>query len=161
MMAGRMFRRSISLLAMAALFLALPKSLWANLAVVSVSDIQRTGNLVALQKSEIELVSEDFTATLNAETAQVTVDYEFVNTAGDDDVTVGFPVDLMPPAGDDRTYHLEYWPRDGLQDLRIVDGKTELEIERSVEEDLPAENPTETTEGHRYHPALVDYDPSF
>ncbi len=123
-----------------AFLVGFPVSCWANLAVFSVSDIQRTGNLVPLRKSNIELVSESFTAKLNAETAQVTVDYEFVNTAGDDAVTVGFPVDLMPPAGEGTTYHLDHWQKDGLQDLRIIDGNTPLAIERSVEETLPADH---------------------
>jgi len=114
-----------------------PVTCWANLAVFSVTDIQRTGNLVPLRKSNIELVSESFSAKLNAQTAQVSVDYEFLNTADGDVVTVGFPIDLMPSPAEGTSYNLDHWKADGLQDLRIADGTTVVPIERSVEETLP------------------------
>lgn len=125
-------------LLLAGLLFALPETVWANLAVFSVSDIQRTGNLVPLRKTQIELVSESFTAKLDSETAQVRIDYEFLNTAGDDTVTVGFPVDLMPPPSERTSYHLNS-SNDGLQDLTIVDGRATLPIERTVEETLASD----------------------
>jgi hypothetical protein len=124
------------LLLTSAIIITLPASLWANLAIFSTTDIQRTGNLVPIRKTRIELVNEKFTAKLGAETAQVTVDYEFVNTGADDTVTVGFPVDLMPRASQGSSYNLDHWRNDGLQDLRIIDGETQVPIERSIEETL-------------------------
>jgi hypothetical protein len=136
-----MFSRRVSpLLLIGAFIVALPASLWANLAVFSTSDIQRSGNLVPVRKTRIELATEKFTAKLEAETARVIVDYEFVNTGGADSVTVGFPVDLMPPAAEGTSYNLDHWQKDGLQDLRIIDGSTEIPIERAVEETLRPEN---------------------
>jgi hypothetical protein len=136
-----MFSRRVSQsLLMGAFIVALPAGLWANLAVFSTSDIQRSGNLVPVRKTRIELVTEKFTAKLVAETARVIVDYEFVNTGDADSVTVGFPVDLMPPAAEGSSYNLDHWQKDGLQDLRIIDGSTELPIERTVEERLRPEN---------------------
>ena len=123
-----------------ALIVMLPASLWANLAVFSTSDIQRSGNLVPMRKTTIELVREKFTARLEAETAQVIVDYEFLNTGGADAVTVGFPVDLMPPVGEGSTYNLDHWQKDGLQDMRIIDGTTVVPIERTTEETLRPED---------------------
>ena len=120
--------------------LCVPTAVLANLAVFSTSDIQRSGNLVPIRKTRIELVNERCTARLEAETARVTVDYEFVNTGGDDAVTVGFPVDLMPPVGEGSTYNLDYWQKDGLQDLRITDGATVVPIERTTEETLRPED---------------------
>jgi hypothetical protein len=130
----------LGLLLTAALTVTTPPSLWANLAVFSTSDIQRSGNLVPIRKTRVELVNETFTAKLEAETAQVSVDYEFVNTGGADAVTVGFPVDLMPPSGEATTYNLDHWQKDGLQDLRVIDGTTLLPIERTIEETLRRED---------------------
>src|SRR2546423_13041287 len=83
-----------------ALLIASPSLAFANLALFSASDIQRTGNLVPVRKSAIELVNETLTVKIGAATATVTVAYEFTNTGSADAVTVGFPVDLMPPAGE-------------------------------------------------------------
>jgi hypothetical protein len=135
-----MFSRRVSpLLLIGAFIVALPASLWANLAVFSTSDIQRSGNLVPVRKTRIELVTEKFTAQLEAETARVIVDYEFVNAGSADSVTVGFPVDLMPPAGEGTSYYLNN-SNDGLRDLRIIDGSIDVPIERAVEETLSPEN---------------------
>jgi hypothetical protein len=125
---------------LAGLLFALPETVLANLGIFSASDIQRTGNLVPIRKSKIELVSEKLTARLDAETSRVWVEYEFVNTSGDDAVTVGFPVDLMPPAGEDTSYHVDHWQKDGLRELQIFDGADPVRTERTVEEMLSAEN---------------------
>lgn len=130
----------LGLLLTVALAVATLPSLQANLAVFSTSDIQRSGNLVPIRKTRVELVNETFTAKLEAETARVIVDYEFVNTGSADAVTVGFPVDLMPPVGEGTTYNLDHWQKNGLQDLRVSDGTTLLPIERTIEETLRRED---------------------
>ena len=98
------------------------------------------GYLVPIRKTRVELVNETFTAKLEAETARVIVEYEFVNTGSADAVTVGFPVDLMPPTATGTTYNVDHWQKDGLQDLRIMDGTTLLPIERTIEETLRRED---------------------
>jgi hypothetical protein len=123
-----------------ALLVASPLTTFANLALFSASDIQRTGNLVPIRKSAIELVNETLTVRIAAETAAVTVTYDFANTGGADAVTVGFPVDLMPPAGQGTSYNLDHWQKDGLQELQIIDGTKQLSIDRVREETLPPQD---------------------
>lgn len=140
MVKGMSSRHGSLALLIAVLIITLPADLFGNLAVFSTSDIQRTGNLVPIRKTMVELVREKFSATLEAETARVVVDYEFLNTGGADSVTVGFPVDLMPAAGDGSSYNLDHWRKKGLQALRIIDGTNVLPIERTVDETLRSED---------------------
>jgi hypothetical protein len=81
-------------------------------------------------------LNETLSAKLGAETSDVTVDYHFVNTGGVDVVTVGFPVDLMPAPGENTSYNVDRWQKDGLENLRILDGGTLLPTERTLEETL-------------------------
>lgn len=122
------------------LLLTSPPSAFGNLGLFSASDIQRTGNLVPIRKSAIQLLNETLTAKVNAETVAVSVTYDFLNKSGDDDVTVGFPIDLMPPVGEGTSYTVDHWQNDGLKDLRIFDGTAQVPIDRTIEEPLSAKD---------------------
>ncbi|MEO5721555.1 MAG: hypothetical protein ABIR71_08805 [Chthoniobacterales bacterium] len=119
---------------------ALPSE--ANLGAFSASEIQRTGNLVPIQASAIRIEKETLNVRLEAETASVSVDYQFINSGPDDEVIVAFPVDLMPPPGDNTTYNVEHWQKDGLQDFCIFDGRDRVPVQRTVEEPQTPSDPT-------------------
>ena len=130
----------LGLLLTAALTVATPPTLQATSLFSGLQTFNGAGIWFAIRKTRVELVNETFTAKLEAETARVIVDYEFVNTGSADAVTVGFPVDLMPPVEEGTTYNVDHWQKDGLQDLRVIDGTTLLPIERTIEETLRRED---------------------
>ena len=111
-----------------------------NLASVSASDIQRTGNLVLRQKAAIQLDYENLTVRLDAETAVVSVKYEFTNHGDNDDVTVGFPIDVMPPSSEAKGYNIDHWRDESLIGFQILDGANQLTLEQTIEEQLPSKN---------------------
>jgi hypothetical protein len=115
---------------------------FANLGSLSASEIQRTGNLVPVKTAAIQLENEGLTVQLQAETANVSVNYEFVNNGETDDVTVGFPIDLMPSHSDTTSYNIDHWQKDSLKDFAVFDGATRLAVQRTIEEALsPQDRP--------------------
>jgi hypothetical protein len=129
---------SASMLVMALSFAA--HNAAGNLAVVSASDIQRTGNLVPRQKAAIQLDYENLAVRLDAETATVAVKYEFRNYGDNDDVTVGFPIDVMPASSEAKGYNVDHWQDESLTDFQILDGANQLPVEQTIEEQLPSQN---------------------
>jgi hypothetical protein len=109
-----------------------------NMASVSASDIQRTGNLVLRQKAAIQLDYENLAVRLDAETATVSVIYEFTNHGSDEDVTIGFPIDLMPSEG--TSYNLGHWYEDSLTGFQMSESGKRVAIERTIDEPLSAES---------------------
>ena len=110
------------------------------MASISASDVQRTGNLLLKQKAAIQLEYENLSIRLDAERATVSVEYEFANKDGDDDVTIGFPVDLMPPPGDETSYNLNHWSEESLTGFQIYDSGEPVKIDQTIEEPLAPEN---------------------
>ena len=116
------------------------------MAAVSASDIQRTGNLVLRQKSDIQLDYENLVIRLDAETAIVSVEYDFTNHGGDQDIAVGFPVDIMPSHDDATHYNIDHWREDSLIGFQIYDGSDHVPIEKTIEEPLAPENRPRATQ---------------
>src|ERR1700730_2181490 len=128
------------------MLLMLADNVRGNMAAVSASDIQRTGNLVLRQKSDIQLDYENLVIRLDAETAIVSVEYDFTNHGGDQDIAVGFPVDIMPSHDDATHYNIDHWREDSLIGFQIYDGSDHVPIEKTIEEPLAPENRPRATQ---------------
>jgi hypothetical protein len=127
-------------------FLSWVEDAGANMAVVNASEIQRTGNLVLRQKSTIQLDSERLEIRLSADTAVVSVNYDFFNHGGDEDVTIGFPVDLMP-SPEDGISNIEQQRQDSLTGFQIHDSNDGVPIGMTFDEPLAPENRPRAIEG--------------
>ena len=66
------------------------------------SSLKSSGNLVALQKSDIEIRKEKLNIQLNGIMANVEVSYTYFNKGKDDTVYLAFPVDFVIGMFDDR-----------------------------------------------------------
>jgi hypothetical protein len=137
----KMNHMPIATRAAVALFVCLlTRNISGNLASVSASDIQRTGNLVLRQQAAIQLDYENLAVRLDAESATVSVNYKFLNKGSTQTISVAFPVDLMPPSGEGTSYNVDHWQDESLTGFQIFDGTTRLPIEQTIEERLVPED---------------------
>jgi hypothetical protein len=79
------------------LILQAPLSVLANGGAFYSSIVERTGNLVPMEKPLISLEEETFSAYIDGDDVGVYVTYLFANHGPADSVTFGFPVDLATP----------------------------------------------------------------
>ena len=69
---------------------------WGNAEPIDIkSSLKSTGNLVALQKSNIEIKNEKLKITINDVTANIEVNYKYFNNGEEDTVFLAFPVDFL------------------------------------------------------------------
>jgi hypothetical protein len=106
------------------------------------SVVQRTGNLVPLQKEKIFLDSEQLDLRIEENDVFVKVEYMLHNKGPEDAVMFGFPVDLVAPesAGTPNSY--EYVLSKSLNNFLVADNGQELPVTKTIEEKLSrAERP--------------------
>src|ERR1700730_2490321 len=119
------------LLMMASVWLAsLHVECLANGGPFSTSAIERTGDLVPVQKKTIKLEQETLNVRLDAERAHVAVVYQLRNSESAEDVTFAFPVRLMEPR-QDRQYAYGYDKEDTLTNFKVFDGAQRVAVSRT------------------------------
>ena len=83
--------------------------LWGNAEPIDIkSSLKSTGNLVTLQKSNIEIKSEKLNITINDVTADIEVNYTYINKGKDDTIFFAFPVDFEMDMFDSRNDPTHY-----------------------------------------------------
>ncbi len=135
-------RLPIALALVASGFALSPPLIRANGGVFNSSAVQRTGNLVPLQKESISLDRENLAIRFERDTAFVKVDYELVNHQGGDEVIFGFPVDLFTPETLEAVNGYDYVLSQSFGDFQVSDNDVRLTVEKTVDKPLgPDERP--------------------
>lgn len=106
------------------------------------SVVQRTGNLVPLQKEKIFLNSERLDLRIKEDDVFVKVEYILHNEGPEDVVMFGFPVDLVAPESAGTPNGYEYVLSQSLNNFVVADNGAELPVTKTIDEKLSrAERP--------------------
>ena len=121
-----------------AAFAIMPVPLFANGGTFNTSAVQRTGDLIPVQKEAISLQREELKIRIEEDDAFVEVSYELLNHGPADTVMFGFPVDLAT----EETLHAingyEYVLSQSFQGFRVRDNQKAVPVERVLNK--PIEN---------------------
>ena len=115
-----------------------PLSLFANGGAFYTSVIERTGNLVPMEKPLISLEKETFDAYIARDDVGVYVTYLLANHGPADSVTFGFPVDLATPETLNIPNGYDYVRENSLSEFRVEDGGRLVPIEKTITKPVSA-----------------------
>lgn len=108
----------------------------ANGGVFETSAIERSGNLVPMQKRLITLEKETLNVYLDGDRAGVYVTYFLKNNGPDDSVTFGFPIDVAT----EETLHTpngyDYVLGNSIEKFEVKDGGKPVPVEKTIDEPL-------------------------
>ncbi len=114
------------------LLLWAPIPLLANGGAFYTSVIERTGNLVPMEKPLISLEEETLNASIDGDDVAVYVTYLLANHGPADSVTFGFPVDLATPDTINAPNGYDYVLGRSLSEFRVEDGGHPVPIEKTI-----------------------------
>ena len=114
---------------------AAPQAL-ANGGAFYTSVVQRTGNLVPMEKRLISLESEELSIRLKGEDAHVNVVYILENRGAEDTVTFGFPVDVATPETASTPNGYEWVMSNSIREFKVEDDGRRVEVERVIDKPM-------------------------
>jgi len=120
------------------LILQAPLSVFANGGAFYSSVVERTGNLVPMEKPLISLEEETFNAYIDGDDVGVYVTYLLANHGPADSVTFGFPVDLATPETLYTPNGYDYVLGSSLKEFRVEDGGHPVPVEKVIINPLSA-----------------------
>lgn len=120
------------------LFLQSPLSLFANGGAFYSSVIERTGNLVPMEKPLISLEKETLNAYIDRDDVGVYVTYLLANHGPADSVTFGFPVDLATPETLYTPNGHDYVLGSSLSEFNVQEGGHPVPIEKTITKPIGA-----------------------
>jgi hypothetical protein len=109
-----------------------PLSVLANGGVFYSSIVERTGNLVPMEKPLISLEQETFNAYIDGDDVGVYVTYLLANHGPADSVTFGFPVDLATPETLSTPNGYDYVLDSSLTEFRVEDGGHPVAVAKTI-----------------------------
>ncbi|MGB8341767.1 MAG: hypothetical protein WCE51_09255 [Chthoniobacterales bacterium] len=121
-----------------AVFLQAPLSLLGNGGAFYTSVIERTGNLVPMEKPLITLEKETLNAYIDRNDVGVCVTYLLANHGAADSVTFGFPVDFATPETLNTPNGYDYVLDNSLSAFRVEDGGRPVPIEKTFTKPVSA-----------------------
>lgn len=126
-----------------ALSFQLPLSISANGGAFYTSVVERTGNLVPMEKPLISLEEETLNVTIDRDDITVHVTYLLANHGPADSVAFGFPVDLATPETLNTPNGYDYVLTKSLSEFRVEDGGQPVPIQKVIMKPVStAERPT-------------------
>ncbi len=115
-----------------ALFAQSPLSVSANGGAFYASVVERTGNLVPMEKPLISLEEETLNIAIDRDDVRVNVTYLLANHGPADSVTFGFPVDLATPETLNTPNGYEYVLDNSLREFRAEDGGEPVPVQKVI-----------------------------
>lgn len=130
-----MLGRAIFLVAV--LLPCVPSLARANGGAFETSAIERSGNLVPMQKRLITLETETLNVYLDGDRAGVYVTYLLMNNGPDDSVTFGFPIDVATEQTLNTPNGYDYVLSNSIEKFEVEDGGKPVPVEKTIDEPLP------------------------
>jgi len=94
------------------------------------SAVYQTGDIVLMNRPNIDLIREDLSIKIEGDHSLVNVEYQLYNNGyGDSEITYGFPVDFIRS---ELAYELQ-WQEDYLPEIKFEAGGKGLEIKHQVD----------------------------